>query len=118
MPPDLDTRIRLAAFAHVEKLGQESGGILAGSDLYRGFEFEGERVSLASPRGIFKPRQMTHLLSICTSIPKRGRQAWYDEQLQTHRQLFSASERIDYSFRVFDDSSCYAGSGYRSSPPQ
>ena len=102
MPPDLDTRIRLAAFAHVRKLERENGGILVGSDLYRGFEFEGERISLASPRGIFKARQMTLLLSICTSRPKRGRQTWYDEQLQAPRQLFSESERIDYSFQGKD----------------
>ena len=105
MPPDPDTRIRLAAFAHVEKLERESGGVLAGSNLYRGFEFEGERISLTSPRGSFKPRQMARLLSIRTSIPKRGRKAWYDEQLQVHRQLSSASERIDYSFQGGDPDS-------------
>ena len=105
MPPDLDTRIRLAAFAHIWKLERERGGILAGSDLYQGFEFEGERVSLASRRGIFKPRQMMLLLSICTRIPRRGRQVWYDEQLQAHRQLFSASEHIDYSFQGKDPNS-------------
>lgn len=99
MPPELDTRIRLAAFAHIRKLERESGGILAGSDLYRGFDLEGERISLASPRGIFKPRQMTLLLSICTSIPKRDRQVWYDEQLQAYRQLSPESEHIDYSFQ-------------------
>ena len=105
MPPDPDTRIRLAAFAHVEKLERESGGVLAGSKLYQGFEFEGERISLTSPRGSFKPRQMTHLLSIITRIPKRGRKVWYDEQLQVHRQLSSASERIDYSFQGSDPNS-------------
>lgn len=106
MSPDLDTRIRLAAFAHVRKLERESGGILAGRALQRGFEFEGERISLgASPRGSFKPRQMAHVLSIRTGIPKRGRKAWYDEQLQAHRQLFSASERIDYSFQGKDPNS-------------
>ena len=105
MPPDLDTRIRLAAFAHVEKLERESGGILAGSDLYQGFEFEGERIALASPRGSFKPRKMAHLLSIRTSIPKPGREAWYDEQLQAYRQLSPKSEHIDYSFQGKDPNS-------------
>ena len=99
MPPDLDTRIRLAAFAHVRQLERERGGILAGRDLQRGFEFEGEHVALHAGHGIFKPRQMTRLLSIRTGIPERGGKFWYDDQLKAHEQLFTQPEHIDYEFQ-------------------
>ena len=39
-----------------------------------GFEFGGDRIPLINPqRGIFKPRQMEHLLSIKTVFPQKGR---------------------------------------------
>ena len=102
MPPDLDTRIRLAAFAHVRQLERERGGVLTGRDLQQGFEFEGERIALAGGHGIFKPRQMAHLLSIRTGIPEPGGRVWYDDQLEALRQLFTQSEHIDYSFQGDD----------------
>ena len=99
MPPDLDTRIRLAAFAHVRQLEQERGGVLTGRELQQGFKFEGEHVALHAGHGIFKPRQMTRLLSIRTGIPKQGGQFWYDDQLKAHEQLFTQPEHIDYEFQ-------------------
>ena len=99
MPPDLDARIRLAAFAHVRRLERERGGILTGRELQRGFEFEGARVALHAGHGIFKPQQMTRLLSIRTGIPERGGRVWYDDQLKDHDQLFTQSEYIGYAFQ-------------------
>lgn len=70
---DRDTRMRLAAFEHVRRLG-EVHAHLNGAELQRGFAFEGERIPLVNPqRGIFKPRQMRYLLSIRTVFPKPGR---------------------------------------------
>lgn len=102
MPPDLDTRIRLAAFAHVRQLEQERGGVLTGRDLQQGFEFEGKRVALHAGHGILKPRQMTRLLAIRTGIPELGGRVWYDDQLEAHEQLFTQPEHIDYKFRGED----------------
>jgi hypothetical protein len=49
-----------------------------------------QRIPLINPqRGIFKPRQMSHLLSIKTVFPK-GRSVWYDDQRQAHRQIYTA----------------------------
>ena len=102
MPPDLDTRIRLAAFAHVRRLARERGGVLTGRELQQGFELEGERIALLGGHGIFKPKQMTRLLSIRTGIPEPGGRVWYDDQLEAHEQLFTRPEHIDYKFRGED----------------
>ena len=55
---DLDARVRLAAFRFLEEQVR-----LAGEDtsirrdvLQRGFTYEGQRVPLLGPQGIFKPR--------------------------------------------------------------
>ena len=102
MPPDLDTRIRLAAFAHVEKLKQAHDGILTGDDLRQGFWFEDEHVALHAGHGILKPKQMSRLLSIRTGIPDPGGRIWYDDQLEAHRQLFTGSEYVNYAFQGRD----------------
>jgi len=65
--------LRQAAFSHLDRLSTLRGGVLDSADLALGFEFRGQRIPLINPqRGIFKPRQMAHLLSIKTVIP-RGR---------------------------------------------
>jgi putative restriction endonuclease len=48
--------------------------------------------------GIFKPQQMTFLLSIKTVFPKPGGRVWYDDQREVHRQIFEGDETIDYAF--------------------
>ena len=69
---DRDTRMRIAAFDHVRRLS-EAHGLLTRNLLSKGFVFEGGRIPLVNPqRGIFKPRQMRHLLSITTVYPKTG----------------------------------------------
>lgn len=74
-------------------------GELAATDLKVGFEYEGERIPFVNPqRGIFKPRQMRHLLSIRTVYPKPGRRVWYDDQRQVHRQIYEGEEAVDYAF--------------------
>jgi putative restriction endonuclease len=94
---DLDTRMRLAAFEHVRGLSA-SGASLTAARLQPGFNFNGERIPLVNPRGIFKPRQMRFLLSIKTVFPTPGGRVWYDDQREVHRQIFEGDETIDYSF--------------------
>jgi putative restriction endonuclease len=57
----------------VNRIAALRGGVLDSADLARGFEFEGNRIRLInSQRGIFKPRQMVHLLS-SRPFPEKGR---------------------------------------------
>jgi putative restriction endonuclease len=101
MPIDseaLDSCMRNAAFEHVRRLGLVSDCITS-SDLLQGFQFEGRRIPLVNPqRGIFKPKQMHHLLSIRTVFPKPGARVWYDDQRRVHRQLYESNDFVDYAF--------------------
>jgi putative restriction endonuclease len=93
-----DHLLRLAAFDTVKRL-TELRGDLTSQDLRAGFEFQGERIPLINPqRGIFKPRQMRHLLSIRTVFPRAGARVWYDDQKEAHRQVYEGDEAVDYAF--------------------
>ena len=95
---DLDQLLRLAAFKAVQELTAVRGE-LSGRGLSAGFEFRGKRIPLINPRrGIFKPQQMTYLLSIKTVYPAAGRRIWYDDQRQVHRQIYEGEETVDYAF--------------------
>ena len=94
----IDTRIRKAAFDHVRRLAEIKQHLTA-TDLKPGFMFEGERIPLVNPqRGIFKPKQMQHLLSIKTVFPRPGNRVWYDDQREVHRQIYEGDEMVDYAF--------------------
>ena len=93
-----DTRMRLRAFGHVQRLSEIHGQLTA-KLLSAGFDFDGTRIPLINPqRGIFKPRQMRFLLSIKTVVPKRGGKVWYDDQREAHRQIYRGNETVDYAF--------------------
>jgi len=80
-PATHDAQLRQAAFSHVNRLATLRGSILDAADLASGFEFGGDRIPLINPqRGIFKPWQMEHLLSVKTVFPRRGARVWYDEK--------------------------------------
>ena len=96
--PDLDQRLRLAAFNAVKAVTAVRGE-LSSDDLKVGFAFDGDRIPLVNPqRGIFKPQLMRHLLSIRTVYPKPGRRIWYDDQRHVHRQIYEGDEAVDYAF--------------------
>jgi putative restriction endonuclease len=93
-----DQLLRLAAFLEVRRLADVNGD-LTSKDLRAGFSFEGQRIPLINPqRGIFKPTQMRHLLSIRTVFPRPGARVWYDDQRQVHRQIYEGDEAVDYAF--------------------
>lgn len=97
-----DTAMRLEAFRQIRRL-HEIRDQLTATDLSAGFMFNGERIPLVNPqRGIFKPRQMEHLLSIKTVFPKPGARVWYDDQREVHRQIYEGQETIDYAFMGTD----------------
>jgi len=99
---DLDIEMRMRAFGSIRDLLSRNG-VLTANDLKAGFEFRGERVPLINPqRGIFKPKQMKHLLSIRTVFPKVGAKVWYDDQRLAHSQIFSERESVEYAFMGSD----------------
>ena len=63
----LDQKIRLAAFNWLGEQVGIHGDVLPRKLLERGFVFEGERIVLISPQGIFKPKIMDYPLTITTA---------------------------------------------------
>ena len=58
---DIDQRIRIAAFNWLDEQVGSHGDVLPRSILAQGFEFEGQRVPLVAPTGIFKPRVLPQM---------------------------------------------------------
>ena len=66
---DHDTRVRSAAFDWLTRQVSIHGDVLPRATLVQGFEFDGRRVPVIGPQGIFKPRLMQVPLST-TTAPK------------------------------------------------
>jgi putative restriction endonuclease len=65
---DVDARVRLAAFAWLEEQCRIYGETLPRTVLEKGMFFEGQRIHLISPQGIFKPAILPEIpLTITTS---------------------------------------------------
>lgn len=62
----MDDQIRLAAFEWLDKQTTIYGDVLSREILANGFYFNGERITLLGPQGIWKPKIMTYPLSITT----------------------------------------------------
>ncbi len=62
-----DLAIRLAAFQWLSDQVKVHGDVLPRPLLQKGFNYEGERVPLVAPQGIFKPRLLELPLSIATT---------------------------------------------------
>jgi len=83
LPADLDQRVRLAAFRFLEEQTLVHGDVLPRSVLAEGFVFEGRRVPLIGPQGIFRPAVLPDMpISITTVPPKQGAPPPYDDQLR------------------------------------
>jgi len=81
---DLDARVRLAAFTFLEEARRRLGsdGSFPRAFLAEGFMFEGERVPLIAPQGIFKPRVLPEVpLSITTVPVVEGQDRPYEDML-------------------------------------
>jgi putative restriction endonuclease len=66
---ELDQRVRLAAFQWLRAQMDVHGEVLPRSILAEGFVFDGRRVPLLGPQGIFKPGLMTDAPLSITTIP-------------------------------------------------
>jgi putative restriction endonuclease len=78
-----DAAIRLEAFAFLRRQARVYGDLLPRSVLQAGFQFDGVRVPLVGPQGIFKPAAVPELpLSITTAPPVEGREAPYQDEFR------------------------------------
>lgn len=76
---DFDARVRLAAFAFLDRLRMTSGETIRLGDVTE-FVFEGQRIPLMDPqRGIRKPRQLEAALSLRTVHSPRPDRRPYDD---------------------------------------
>jgi putative restriction endonuclease len=78
---DADAAVRLRAFEFLAEQRRRFGeGSIPHAVLERGFDFDGVRVPLISPQGIFKPAILPEMpLSINTSPPVERRDRPYDD---------------------------------------
>lgn len=78
----LDALVRRHAFEYLDHLRHQHGDVLPYHVLRDGFRFQGERVPLLGPQGIFKPAVLSAMpLSLTTAPPHPGRAAPYDDEL-------------------------------------
>lgn len=92
---DWEERARLAVFDHLAALGERhADDVLPRDELVRGTTFDGQRIRLIGPQGIFKPRQFALPLSITTAPPVPGREPPYPDR--------ASGDRLRYSYRGTD----------------
>lgn len=66
---NLDQKVRLAAFDWLSNQIKVHGDAIPRSVLAKGFEFEGKRVPLMGPQGIFKPQLLPEIPLSITTVP-------------------------------------------------
>jgi putative restriction endonuclease len=77
---DLDTRVRTQAFQFLTEQTRLHGEVVPRDLLERGFDFEGRRVPLIGPQGIFKPALLAEMPISITTVPvKEGEARPYDD---------------------------------------
>ena len=94
---DHDKLVRREAFRFLESLKLRYGETLPRSELQRGFDYEGVRVPLLGPEGIFRPKVLREFpLSITVSPESPGRQRRYQDELD------SETGHLRYAYRAGD----------------
>jgi putative restriction endonuclease len=92
----IDIEVRRRAFEYLQELTSEHGDALPRNELLRGFEFEGRRVPLLGPQGIFKPAILPQIpLSITTAPLRADRPPRYDDSIR-------ADGLVEYRYRGTD----------------
>jgi putative restriction endonuclease len=92
---DQDQRVRLAAFDFLDRQRQLHGETLRREVLLAGFDFEGRRVPLLGPPGIFKPALCELPLSITTVPPSDRKPRPYDDAMDPSTGLLRYRYRGD-----------------------
>jgi putative restriction endonuclease len=88
-------RIRAAAFEFLDQLSVRYGEVLPAVELRAGFTYEGQRVPLMGPQGIFKPALLEWPLSITTAPVVAGKSRPYEDEL-------GGDGFLQYRYRGFD----------------
>jgi putative restriction endonuclease len=79
---DHGTALRLAAMAYLDRLHEKGRETVTWEELVRGFEFQGETISLVGQRGIHRLQRLGPVpLSITTAPERPGRERPYDDSL-------------------------------------
>lgn len=79
---ELDYRVRLAAFDFLREQQAVKGEVLPRQVLAAGFEFDGQRVPLIGPQGIFKPAVLPEVPLTITTVPViEGRTRPYEDEI-------------------------------------
>ena len=98
-PEELDALVRTQAFAFLDELALRHGQALPRDLLLQGFLFQGQRVPLLGPQGIFKPavlpKSLGIPLSITTAPPVEGKPRPYEDSVDS-------SGLIRYRYRGTD----------------
>lgn len=95
---DLDHAVRLRAFDFLADKTSQQGEVLPREILSTGFLFEGRRVPLIGPQGIFKPAVLPEMpLSITTAPVREGEARPYNDDVDDHGLL-------NYRYRGTDPS--------------
>jgi putative restriction endonuclease len=89
-----DRRIRTAAFEFLSGLRSNVGEVMPRDLLLAGFTYEGKRVPLVAPQGIFTPAVLTVPLSITTVPIVAGQERPYDDEV--------SGDSIRYKYRGTD----------------
>ena len=93
---EIDTQVRAAAFEFLRAQTQLHGEVLTFALLSSGFEFDGHRVPLIGPQGIFKPAVLKDMpLSIMTKAIEEGEERPYDD-------TFGSDGLLRYRYRGKD----------------
>jgi putative restriction endonuclease len=83
---DSDLSIRLAAFQWLAEQTRIHGeDVLSRDQLQQGFQYNGERVPLMGPQGIFKPRLMELPLTITTTVGGPYQDSFEDGEMLYYR---------------------------------
>lgn len=104
MPLLRDDLVRRSAFAWLDQL-ITGRGVLAWPEIEAGFPVPGtsKRVHFATrAKGIFKPKEITGILSLRTVMPRHGRKIWYADQNSVHAVIFAEQVSVPYSFQGDD----------------
>lgn len=96
MTDDIDPRVRARAFGFLTEQVALRGEVLPWAILSRGFTFDGVRVPLIGPQGIFKPAVLPEMpLSIATAPVREGEARPYSDGLDE-------SGLLNYRYRGTD----------------
>jgi len=101
-PPasDVDSRVRLAAFAFLAQQTELRGDVLPRDVLAEGFIFESQRVPLIGPQGIFKPAVLADVPLSVTTVPVvEGRNRPYEDEIDSDGLLIYRYRGSDPSHR-------------------